>query len=125
MADCEAADFCSSRNVRLDERGRCAQCSRDVVETVARIIDWKQRGWIGIESQQVVNCIRIFPAIQTMRAWRGEGRSGGLCRVEPSLKRAREKIICCLVRAVHAGRRHHTRAQFSYNFFADLGMFAD
>ena len=70
VAEREAADLAGGGQIRLEQRGREAECARLVVEAAARVVGRQELRGVDVEREQIANRVPVLGAVQAMQAGR-------------------------------------------------------
>ena len=120
VANRPRADDAGGRDVLVEERRRHLQHARHVVEAVGLIVLREEDAGVDAQPEQVFDGVGVLGAIESMErdAARDSGspRRPGRAVLEPRDQGVDRRLL----RAAHAGRRHHAAAQLANRLFPDV-----
>ena len=120
--DCHAADILRGRDITVQQRGG-EIADRHIVEAVARLVSWKERGNIDVEREEIANRILVFGSSQPTdrrRAARIRIRFGST--VERFHEIRDHALVRRVVRPRFSNRRHLAPPELPDDLFPDIGM---
>ena len=115
LADRQPADLPRRRNVGLHQRRGNPQRARDIVEAVRGVVRRQKLRRIDLEIEQVADRVRVFGAIQAVKARRRQMWCG--LPVELVLQPGDQRRVGRSIRPPRTGRRHHAGPEFSHDLF--------
>jgi len=126
VADRQAADLARRPQVAFHQRRGERLLVGNIVEAVADRVWRQERVDVHLDRQQVLHGAGVFRAIQTLEWTMARIRIRRGHFVDARLERGHERRHRRLVRALHAGGRHHARPQLPDHLFGNgwrlLGM---
>ena len=117
VADRQPADAARRRHVALEQRRRCRQDGRDVVEAVSGIVHGQPFARPHVDRQQISNGIAVLGAVQPVHRRASRIGSAGRRAIEIELEEIREGLSFFGLWAIsHVGRRHFAGADLPKYF---------